>query len=516
MTLNLNTPTVPGSRTERWRRHALAFVAAAGVVLLVGSYIAFLAIPNQYRAETVLATPRADASGIPADLAGPAVLEAAATRLGLAGPKDTPETRAAAGSDLGARIDVKTRPAASGQTEVVISARGADAPETLAGLVNAVAATWRAQCEGRNHAVEEKAGTAASALAALKKSAADARRTAADNQAALMTFESEHVAEKADAGSDPEAALKSLGDEAIKARSDCERTQAEIAGLQDAEKLLRARLKEVPETVTTQEVTTVRNPQAVRLEHDIEQKQRQLDDMLKMYTFRHPEVIALQTDLLQMKRQLEALEKRVDDSVKSSKAPNPEYAVVKGKLDDAVVRQQVAKTSLGPLAGRRDSTAARYERLRTYVEPHRRLVMLAAESSRSLAEKETEIAKAEKELHDARAQMEPVPVVTRPAAAPDRPVGPSRGLYAALAVIAAVVAGAFSVSAAVRLGPGFAGPAEAERFAGAPVIAEVGAAKDTEAEASARIKSRLYVAFTLGAALAAVLAACLMAHFAGR
>ena len=272
----------------------------------------------------------------------------------------------------------------------------------------------------------------------------------------------------------------------------------------------------MPETVVTQEVTTVRNPEVVRLEKEIQQMQRQLEDLLKMYTFKHPEVIALQTDLLQKKRQLGALETRVDDSVKNSRAPNPEYALVKGKLDDTVVKLQVAKTALAPIASRRDAAAARVERLRAFVGPDRKLIERAAETAKLQQDNEALLKKTAEDLQAARAGLAPVPTLTRAAQSPVRPVRPNRTLFALFAVVAAALAGAFSVSAAAGLSPGFAGPAETERFAGAPVIGRVGAAQDTEAVGLVRTRRRLYAAATLGIAALTLLAAGVMAHVAGR
>ena len=516
MTSIPNPPSAPGSRTERWRRHALAFVVGSALVLLAGLYVAFLAIPNEYEAEAVLTVSRAEAGrDYAAEATHPAVLEAAAVRLGLADAKRDAE-REAAGLELRDRLTVASpKPSPSGETEIRVSTSGRT-PKALADLVNTVAGIYASQCETRNRAAEAKVQSLAGDSERLTKGLAEATTMATAAAAARRDFELAHSEARSDGGGDPEAALRALVGEQEKAAADYEKTQGEIAGLTDGEKILRARLKEVPETVVTQEVTTVRNPEVVRLEKEIQQMQRQLEDLLKMYTFKHPEVIALQTDLLQKKRQLGALETRVDDSVKNSRAPNPEYALVKGKLDDTVVKLQVAKTALAPIASRRDAAAARVERLRAFVGPDRKLIERAAETAKLQQDNEALLKKTAEDLQAARAGLAPVPTLTRAAQSPVRPVRPNRTLFALFAVVAAALAGAFSVSAAAGLSPGFAGPAETERFAGAPVIGRVGAAQDTEAVGLVRTRRRLYAAATLGIAALTLLAAGVMAHVAGR
>ena len=508
-------------RTERWRRHGLAFAAAAAVVLLAGFHVAWRVLPNEYETDAVLTTSAPDASGLmtgndAADVTRPAVLEPAAERLKRVAPGASPAAREAAAAELREQLTVVAGAPGMGETEVRVSARGGDAAG-LANLVNAVAECYVSERASRNLAATQKAAGLSTETAALKSRLETLAPELESARAALSDFERQNPSALTDAGSDPDASLKTLLDETNQAASDYEKRQAEVAGLVEAEKLLRDRLKDVPEFSVTQEVTTVRNPELVALEREIRQMEKQLEDMLTRYTFRHPEVIALQTDLLLKKRQLQQLQQRVDDSVKTSKSQNPEYAVLKGKLDDTVVKLQVAKSALTPSANRKQSLAARFDALRAFLEPHRRLKTSLAQKEKLRQETESQIQAKSDELKAVQAALAPVPKLSRRAEVPATPTGPQRGAYALLAAVLALGAGWLSMASARRLSPRFAGPGEVERFVPHGVVAAaVGAAEGTEAHGVERMRRRLYLATTLGIVAVALIAAFAMTRIAPR
>jgi len=506
-------------RSERWRRHALAFAAAAAAVLLAGFQVAWRVLPNEYETDAVLTT---SAGNVPlmtgdyaADVARPAVLESAAERLKMVTPEASPAARQAAAAEIRERLTVVADAPRTGETEVRVAACGRDAAK-LAELVNAVAECYVSEREARNLAATQKTGALSTEAAALKSRLETLAPELESARAALNDFERQNPSALTDAGSDPDASLKTLLDETNQAASDDEKKQAEVAGLEEAEKLLRERLKDVPEFVETREVTTVRNPELLALEREIRQMEKQLEDLLTRYTFRHPEVIALQTDLLLKKRQLRQYQERVDDSVKTSKLQNPEYAVLKGKLDDTVVKLQVAKSALTPSANRKQSLAARFDALRAFLEPHRRLKTSLAQKEKLRQETESQIKTRSDEMKAVQAMLEPVPKLARRAEVPATPAGPRRAAWALLAAVLALGAGWLSMVSAHRLSPRFAGPGEVERFAGAPVAAAVGAAEGTEADGVERMRRRLYLATTLGIVAIALIAAFAMTRVASR
>ena len=260
----------------------------------------------------------------------------------------------------------------------------------------------------------------------------------------------------------------------------------------------------------------MRDPERVKLEREIAGMEQQLQEMLKVYTFKHPEVIALQTEILLKKRQLRQFQDRVEDSVKSSKEQNPEYGVLKGKLDDAVVKLQIARSSLKPLQNQQQATIDRANALAEFVGPYRKLkdrlssdVALQQEAEKTLKDKTAE-------MRSALASLEPRTEILKPAEVPTRPSGPARSLYVVCSVILAFAAGLIGMSASCRFSPHFASEFELERLTGSTVAAGISAAAGTEAEARLRRRRRLRATTMIVILALAAAAVFVMAHYSGQ
>jgi hypothetical protein len=380
----------------------------------------------------------------------------------------------------------------------------------LGKLVNLTAQTYVADCQKRSKAQAdsvEKLRQEATQLSEDFKKTGE-RKTSAE--AALKAFETEHADVLGEAGGDPETVLKGLVDQQKADAQTLDKTQAEIAGLETAESLLRTRLKEVPEFIETKEVTTVRDPERVALEHEIRMMERQLEEMLKTYTFKHPDVIELQTNLLLKRRQFRQLQERVEDSVKHSKKDNPEYALLKGKLDDTVVKLQVERSSVSRLSARQEALTRRIASLQGLIGSYRKLKDDLADAQKQYKEQEAALRDRNDKLTIALKAVEPVPEISRLAEIPTVPVGPRRSVYFLGVLILAVLAGRLAMSAAFRLGTGFASEYEVGRITGVSVAGSISALAGTEAHRRERVRKRIKLGVLLGLAALVIAAVTVM------
>jgi hypothetical protein len=190
--------------------------------------------------------------------------------------------------------------------------------------------------------------------------------------------------------------------------------------------------------------------------------------------------------------------------------------VLKGKLDDAVVKLQLARSSLTPLASRQQSLSGRVSALREFAGPHQKLKERLADATKLQQENDALLKSRSEDLKNAMRLLEPIPSIAREAAEPSSPVGPSRSLYSTLALIASLLAGVAGMSTAYRMSRGVAGAFELERATGAPVAGTISAVAGTPADLRQRAwKHRELFAAGLVVA-AAVVAIVLMAHYSGR
>jgi uncharacterized protein involved in exopolysaccharide biosynthesis len=247
----------------------------------------------------------------------------------------------------------------------------------------------------------------------------------------------------------------------------------------------------VPEFIETKEVTTVPDPERGALEQDIRVMERQLEEMLRTFTFKHPDVIDLTKKIDAKRQQLEKLQGRVEDTVKQSKKDNPEYALLKGKLDDAEVKLQVDRGSLTRLSARQDGLAKRIASLQGLIGSYRKLKDNLAQAQKQYAEQETALRDRDNQLAAALKTVEPVPEISRPARVPTDPVGPRRSLYFLAAWVLAMLGGRLAMSASYRMSHGFASEYELEQITGMSVAGSISAVDGTEAHRRERLRKRI-------------------------
>jgi len=509
------TPQDPRLR-ELWRTRKVSFLVIGMVVLLPGLYVALVAVPNVYEAETVLVIRSGDEAGtsllgrdFAPEITSSTILVPVLEGVGKIPAGMSPSERQIAVDELKESLKIAVRSGAGGETEIQISSRG-HSGEELAKLVNLTAQTYVAECQKRSKTQAdnvEKLRREATQLSEDFKRIGD-RKAAAE--AALKSFETEHADVLGEAGEDPETLLKGLIEQQKADAQTLDKTQSEIAGLETAEGLLRTRLKEVPEFIETKEVTTVRDPEYAALEHEIRMMERQLEEMLKTYTFKHPNVVELQTNLLLKRRQLRQFQDRVEDSVTHSKKDNPEYALLKGKLDDTVVKLQVERSSLPRLSARQEALAKRITSLQGLIGSYRKLKNDLAEAQKQYNQLEATLRDRNDKLTIALKAVEAVPEINRLAAVPTVPVGPRRSLYLLGVLVLAVLAARLAMSAAFRLGTGFASEYELGRITGVPVAGSISALAGTEAHRRERLRKRIKLAVLLGLVVLVIAAVTVM------
>jgi capsular polysaccharide biosynthesis protein len=492
---------------ELWRTRKISFLIGAAVVLLLGLYAALVAVPNVYEAQTVL-TVRSGDTGATAlltrnfasEITSNTVLVPVVEGIGKTPAGTSPSERQAAVDALRESLQiVNVHSVSGGETEIRISSRGASGKE-LAALVNLTAGTYVADCQKRTKAQSdsvEKLRQEAALLSGNFQKTAEQKTSAEE---ALKTFETEHADVLGEVGGDPDAVLKGFMEQQKTDTQTLDKTQAEIEELKTAADLLRTRLKDVPQFIETKEVTTVPDPERAALEHEVRMMERQLEEMLRNFTFKHPEVIELTKKIDAKRQQLEKLQGRVEDTVKQSKKDNPEYALLKGKLDDAEVKQQVERGSVSRLSLRQEGLAKRIASLQGLIGSYRKLKDNLAQAQKQYAEQETALRDRNNQLAAASKTVEPVPEIGRPAGVPTDPVGPRRSLYFLAALILAMLGGRLSMSAAYRLSHGFASEYELKQITGMSVAGSISAMEGTEAARHELLRKRIRLVALVGLA----------------
>jgi len=505
----------PGLR-ELWHSHKMSFLIGATVVLLLGLYAAVVAVPNVYEAETVLAVHSGNTGGtvlftrdFSSEITGNSVLAQVVKEIGKIAPDMSPSERQTAVDELRESLRIDVHSVSGGETEIRISSHGRDGQE-LARLVNLTAQTYVADCRERNKTRVDEVETARREATRLSGDFQKAGERKTLTEAALKTFETEHADVLGGTGSDPDAVLKDLLEQQKTNAQALDKTQAEITGLETAEGLLRTRLKEVPKFIETKEVTTVPDPERTTLEHEIRVDERQLEEMLKTYTFKHPSIIELTKKIDEERKRLAQLRGRVEDTVKQSKQDNPEYALLKGKLDDAEVKLQVERGSLTRLSAVKEALAKRVPSLQGLIGSYRRLKDDLAEAQKQYAQQETALRDGNDRLATAAKAVEPTPEVLRPAETPTTPVGPRRSLYYLGALLLAGLGGRLAMSAACRLSPGFASEYELEQITGVPVAGSISALPGTAACRREHLRKRIRLVVLAGLAVLVITAVAVM------
>ena len=507
--------TSGGSKSgELWRTHKLSFFLTGYAVMLAGLYLTLVALPNVYEAEAVLVVRSDDPNRIvlpggkfSPEIKSTTVLSSVAEGIGKLSANAPPTTRQSVVRELRDRLKVVEREGPGAETEIRISSRGHDREE-LVQLVRATTQAYIDRCRKRDETRKGDLEKLRTAWAGLSEDFQKASGELREANAALVKFRTENADALGQTGGDPEAALKRVVEQHTGTAAELEKTQADVAGLEAAEKLLRTRLKDVPEFIDKKEVTSIRDPERVALEREIGMMQRQLDAMLKTYTYKHPEVVALQTNLLVKKRQLRELNQRVDQSVKSTKEQNTQYTVLKGKLDDTVVRLQIARSSLESLRKNEATLKGRIGVLRKLTEAHRKLKAELAASEKTHLERETALQAKKKALDAATLAAEPVPEINTPVKAPTKPVGPPRSLYLVGVLIVSLLAARIAMSAAFRMSTRFGSAYELRRIADASVAATIRAVPGTKADRRRRRRKRIKLGWMLvltGVVIAAAL-----------
>jgi hypothetical protein len=218
----------------------------------------------------------------------------------------------------------------------------------------------------------------------------------------------------------------------------------------------------------------------------------------------------MQENILLKRRQLRQLNESVQDSVKSLKEPNPEYSVLKGKLDDTVMKLQLTRSSLTLMTAKQPELAGRIDALRQFLASHLKLEDELADSQKRHDAGRSELERAQAACEAALKSLEPVPEINRLAQVPTEPVGVPRPVYFVAVVVAALLAGRLGMSAAFRLSGGVASEFELSRIAALPVTASISAVSGSEAERSLRLRKRIGLGILLAAAAIVIAAAIVL------
>ena len=514
-TLPHDTSTPSGLR-ELWRTHKLSFLVTASAVMLVGLHFALTVIPDVYEVQAVLVVRTPEGGGgllgggkYDAEIRSTVILTAVAEAVAGPALDATPTARQAAIRELRERLKVVVQRDAGPETEIRISSRGHDREE-LVTIVGTAARTYVEDRRRRNTTKTEEAAKLRTELTGLSGDFEKANDLLGRTQAALETFRTENAEAMGEAGGDPDTALVRRLEEHHTTQADLAKTQADVAGLEAAEKHLRTTLTGVTQFVETKEVTTVPDPERVALEREIRMMQRKLEEMLRTYTTKHPDVVALETDVLLKKRQLRQLSQRVDQSVTSARKLNPEYAVLKGKLDDTVVKLQIARSSLKRLSDSDTSLKERIDSLRGIAVSHRKLKDDLARAQKDHDTRKTALEVKQKAFDVAAREVEPVPEINTPPKRPETPVGPRRSVYLVAVLIVSLLAGRLAMSAAFRLGTGFRSAYELRRLTGTSVLATVGAVPGTPRARRERLRKCIRFGFVLALLVGVVVTAVKM------
>ena len=504
----------PAKLRELWRTHKLSFFLTGYAVMLAGLYLTLVALPNVYEAEAVLVVHSDDPNRIilpggkfSSEIKSTTVLSSVAEGIGKLPANAAPTTRQAVVRELRDHLKVTERGQTGAETEIRISSRGHDR-EKLVKLVRATTQAYIDRCRKRDKTRREEVEKRRTEWTGRSEDLQRAGGVLREAEAALARFRTENADALDQTGGDPEAGLRRVVERHTSTSAEVEKTQADVAGLEAAEKLLRTRLKDVPQFIEMKEVTSVRDPERVALEREIRMMQRQLDAMLKTYTHKPPEVISLQTNILVKKRQLRQLNQRVDQSVKSAKKQNPEYAVLIGNLDGTVVKLQLARSSLKSLSKNEATLKGRIGVLRQLADAHRKLKAELAAAEKTHLERETALQAKKKALDAATLALEPVPEINTPVTAPTKPVGPPRSLYLVGVLIGSLLAGRIAMSAAFRMSTGFGSAYELRRITGASVATTISAVPGTKADRQRRRRWRIKLGWMLvltGVVIAAAL-----------
>lgn len=507
---------------ELWRAHKLSFLVTASLVLAAGLYVTFAKVPNVYRAEAfVVIQPagarlvRLPASALKSEIAGRAVLSAVAEQMGILSSDAPPTTRQTVVADLREKLHLRVQTAVGGETEIALSSRGHDRKK-VAQLVNLAAKNWVEQCRERSRIKTEKIARIREEATALQTETNQAKAALQGARTELEAFEKKYTDVLSEVSGDPDAALKGFREDQRANAEALEKVQTEVAGLEAAEKLLREQLEKAPRFIETKEVTTVRDPERVALEREIRMMERQLEEMLRTYTFRHPEIIAHQTNIVVKKRQLRQLKERVQDSVKSSKEQNPEYTLLKGRLDETMVKLQIARSTLQRHQRKSQHLVDLIDGLRGLANSHGKLKDGLDAARKRHEEEQARLAARTKALDESSDTMEPPPEINTLAEVPRVPVGPRRSLYITVAVILALLAGRVAMSAAFHMSTGFASEFELSHITGMPVAGTIGAIPGTRAASRQQLHRRIMLVLWLVVlATLAALAAWLYSHHPG-
>jgi uncharacterized protein involved in exopolysaccharide biosynthesis len=480
-----------------WTVSLLVFIAGLCLAVTMG---------DVYRAQAVLTRPSGDhgpavaGPDVASEVKSPAVMKAVARDSGELKSDAGPAEAEAAVEAVASRIDVAAAQTAQGDVEIRISVVGSK-PEELANLANLTARSYVAACERSATASRQNLDRRKTKLAEMKADCDNVSLRADEAKKEYEAFLTKNVDILGGAATlDAEAAAAAIRSDLDKTVKALEAVPGEVQALEESEKLLRGRLKEVPETIEEKSVTSVPDPERVALERELRNLEMQREEMLKTYTPRHPDVVKILENIDTKRRQLKEIKDRTQDTVTNTRKPNPEYTLLKGRLDEVVVKLQYTKSSQKTLAEKRDALKTRVERVVSVTGEARRLSETETQAKKRAEELAAALRREETSVRAAGDSVGVAPKLLRPAEKPTVPVGPDRVMIGVLALLVGLVTGFLATAGSWLFGGVFAGPLEVLPFAGIPVAGRIRIIEKTPAAEGAR-RRRMKRAAALAAGL---------------